>query len=277
MTTDTRPKVAFREVSGIRIFGMAKGAGMIQPNMATMLSTIVTDAGVAPGILAEMLREAADLSFNCITVDGDTSTNDTVLVLANGASGVQLAVGNPALDAFAAALKDLCVDLAQQIVRDGEGASKFITVRVEGATSDDDARRAAKAIANSPLVKTAFYGGDANWGRILAAVGYSGAEVDPNRAELWIAVGLRERENGGKGERADAHLLPLSHSPALTTALQLVASGQPLAYSEAAASAIFAEKAIDVTVKLGLGDGRATVWTCDLSHEYVDINGHYRT
>lgn len=275
MTTDTRPKIAFREVSGIRIFGMAKGAGMIQPNMATMLSTIVTDAGVASGILAEMLREAADLSFNCITVDGDTSTNDTVLVLANGASGVQLAVGNPALDAFAAALKDLCVDLAQQIVRDGEGASKFITVRVAGATSDSDARRAAKAIANSPLVKTAFYGGDANWGRILAAVGYSGAEVDPNRAELWIAVGSGEWENGGMGEEKIAPTLPFPHSPVST--LQLVASGQPLPYSEAAASAIFAEKSIDITVKLGLGDGRATVWTCDLSHEYVDINGHYRT
>ena len=156
---------------------------------------------------------------------------------------------------FAAALTSLCTDLAQQIARDGEGATKFITVRVEGAASDADARAAAKAVANSPLVKTAFYGGDANWGRILCAVGYSDAAVDPARADLWIAA--------GRGE--------------VTSPLQLVANGQPLAYSEEAASAIFAEKEIVVEVKLGLGDGQATVWTCDLSHEYVDINGHYRT
>ena len=157
---------------------------------------------------------------------------------------------------------DLCLSLNLALHRsraadrrDGEGATKFITVRVEGAASDADARVAAKAVANSPLVKTAFYGGDANWGRILCAVGYSGAAVDPARADLWIAA--------GRG--------------AVTSPLQLVANGQPLAYSEEAASAIFAEKEIVVEVKLGLGDGQATVWTCDLSHEYVDINGHYRT
>ena len=154
--------------------------------------------------------------------------------------------------AFAAALTELCTDLAQQIVHDGEGATKFITIRIRGAASDADARLAAKAVANSPLVKTAFYGGDANWGRILAAVGYSGAAVDPARAGLWIAAG-------------DA-------SP-----LQLVRGGQPLDYAEADAGAVFAGPEITVTVDLGLGAGRATVWTCDLSHEYVSINGHYRT
>ena len=194
MTTDTRPKIAFREVAppgreagGVRLFGMAKGAGMIHPNMATMLSTIITDAAIEPAVLAALLREAVEVSFNSVTVDGDTSTNDTVLVLANGASGRKLEAGSSELSALASALTSLCTDLAQQIARDGEGATKFITVRVAGAASDADARSAAKAVANSPLVKTAFYGGDANWGRILCAVGYSGAEVDPTRADLWIA------------------------------------------------------------------------------------------
>ena len=185
MTTDTRPKTAFREIGGVRIFGMCKGAGMIHPNMATMLAMIVTDAAIEPALLAEMLRQAVDVSFNCISIDGDMSTNDTVLLLANGASGWKLEAGSSkpsaSTSAFASALTSLCTDLAQQIVRDGEGATKFITIRVEGAASDADARTAAKAVANSPLVKTAFYGGDANWGRILAAVGYSGAMVGPEQ------------------------------------------------------------------------------------------------
>jgi glutamate N-acetyltransferase / amino-acid N-acetyltransferase len=275
MTTDTRPKTAFRRAGGCALFGMAKGAGMIHPNMATMLSMVVTDAAIDPAALGGMLPVAVDASFNCISVDGDTSTNDTVLILANGAAGAV----DPA--AFATALTELCSDLAQQIVRDGEGATKFITIRIEGAASDADARLAAKAVANSPLVKTAFYGGDANWGRILAAVGYSGAAVDPARANLSIAAGRgeaslakltgeergasRERPAGGQQRAGDA-------SP-----LQLVGGGQPLDYSEAEASAIFAGPEILVTVDLGLGVGRATVWTCDLSHEYVNINGHYRT
>jgi glutamate N-acetyltransferase/amino-acid N-acetyltransferase len=183
MTTDTRAKTAFRYLDGCALFGMAKGAGMIHPNMATMLSAIVTDAALAPGDLSRALRRAVDVSFNSISVDGDMSTNDTVLVLANGAAGPT----QPGR--FADALADLCADLAQQIVRDGEGATKFITIRITGAVSDEDARRAAKAVANSPLVKTAFYGGDANWGRVLAAIGYSGAEVDPDRAGLWVAAG----------------------------------------------------------------------------------------
>jgi glutamate N-acetyltransferase / amino-acid N-acetyltransferase len=256
MTTDTRPKIASRQVGGATIFGMAKGAGMIQPNMATMLSTIVTDAAVEPAALADMLRAAVEASFNSVTVDGDTSTNDTVLVLANGAAGTI----EPA--AFSAALTELCMDLARQIVRDGEGATKFITVQIEGAASIEDARLAAKAVANSPLVKTAFYGGDANWGRILAAVGYSGCAVAPDRTDLWIAPGTAKGRDGAT--------LPAS-------ALQLVGRGQPLAYSEQSASAIFAGADIIVIVNLGSGEGRATVWTCDLSHEYVNINGHYRT
>jgi glutamate N-acetyltransferase/amino-acid N-acetyltransferase len=251
MTTDTRSKTAFREAGGARLWGMCKGAGMIHPNMATMLAVVVTDAALSPTALDAALRAAVDRSFNCISVDGDMSTNDTVLALANGMAGEVDA------DAFAAALTELCADLAQQIVRDGEGATKFITIRVDGAASASDARLAAKAVANSPLVKTAFYGGDANWGRILAAVGYSGAAVNPAKADLWIAAGT--------GETASAERL------------QLVGSGRPLAYSEEAATAIFAGPEIFVSVELGLGLGNATVWTCDLSHAYVDINGHYRT
>lgn len=252
MTTDTRPKTAYRQVGDAVLWGMAKGAGMIHPNMATMLSVVVTDAPVSPRALDAMLRAAVDVSFNCISVDGDMSTNDTVLALANGTAGPV------EQHAFALALTELCTDLAQQIVRDGEGATKFITVRVLGAASEHDARIAAKAIANSPLVKTAFYGGDANWGRILAAVGYSGARVNPAEADLWIAPGTGAATAG----------------PAR---LQLVENGRPLAYSEDAATAIFQGAEIAVSVDLGLGGAQATVWTCDLSHGYVDINGHYRT
>ena len=252
MTTDTRPKVAFRQAGTTCLWGMAKGAGMIHPNMATMLSVIVTDAAVSPADLESALRTAVDVSFNAISIDGDMSTNDTVMVLANGAAGV--------VDqgVFADALTGLCTDLAQQIVRDGEGATRFVTIRVTGARTPADARTAAKAVANSPLVKTAIYGGDANWGRILAAVGYSGASVDPGCTDLWIAAGTEDAtECPGR--------------------VQLVGRGRPLAYSEEAATAIFKGVEIAITVALGLGGGSATVWTCDLSHDYVDINGHYRT
>ncbi|MGQ9490265.1 MAG: bifunctional glutamate N-acetyltransferase/amino-acid acetyltransferase ArgJ [Anaerolineae bacterium] len=268
MTTDTRPKVAFREAGGVRLFGMCKGAGMIHPNMATMLAVIVTDAAGEPTDLQEMLRAAVDVSFNAISVDGDTSTNDTVLLLANGASETRLLAPLASASTLTSALTSLCTDLAQQIVRDGEGATKFITIHVTGAVSDQDAKRAAKAIANSPLVKTAFYGGDANWGRILAAVGYSGAAVEPMKTDLWIAAGTGYGDTGGRGEEG---------MQSYGEALQLVHAGQPLSYSEEAASAIFAGQEINVTVALGLGSGQATVWTCDLSHAYVDINGHYRT
>lgn len=260
MTTDTRPKMATRQVeidgATVTMVGMCKGAGMIHPQMATMLALVCTDAVITPECLQEALRRAVDVSFNAVTVDGDTSTNDTVVVLANGA-----ALNDPidaadaaAFDAFARGLTELCIDLAQQIARDGEGATRFVTIIVEGAASDSDARRAAKAIANSPLVKTAIYGGDANWGRILAAVGYSGAEVDPERTSLYFAS-LRAGLDW----------------------LQVVERGQPLPYAEADAAARFGQPEVDIRVDLGLGEGRAVVWTCDLSHDYVTINGHYRT
>ncbi|NOZ26527.1 MAG: bifunctional glutamate N-acetyltransferase/amino-acid acetyltransferase ArgJ [Chloroflexi bacterium] len=260
MTTDTRPKTAgvTAEIKGatVTVAGMCKGAGMIHPNMATMLALVCTDAAITADALDVALRRAVDVSFNAVTVDGDTSTNDTVVVLANGLAGNDPIheTSSPEFAAFEEALRAVCVDLAQQIARDGEGATKFVAITVNGAADDADARRVAKAIANSPLVKTALYGGDANWGRILCAVGYSGAEVDPSRAGLFIA-----------SQKAGLDWL------------QIVDQGQPTAYEEEEAAARFAQSEIDIRVELGLGDGHATVWTCDLSHGYVDINAHYRT
>ena len=263
MTTDTRPKLFTRtvELAGgqARLTGIAKGAGMIHPDMATMLSAIVTDAAISQLLLQQALRSAVDRSFNRISVDGDTSTNDTVIALANGMAENNeiLAADDPNYGAFVAALTDLCADLAQAIVRDGEGATRFVAIRVEGATSDEAAHAAANTVATSPLVKTAFFGGDANWGRILAAVGRAGVPVTPERASLFINGGADGRQRLGE--------------------LQLVQAGQPLPYSEAQAAAIFAQPEIDVRVALGLGDGSAVVWTCDLSHDYVSINGDYRS
>jgi glutamate N-acetyltransferase/amino-acid N-acetyltransferase len=219
---------------------------MIHPNMATMLALVATDASVDPAALQAMLRRAVDRSFNAITVDGDTSTNDTVLVLANGLAGAVDA------GAFEAALTAVCQDLAQQIVRDAEGGSKFVAVRVSGAASEADARRIAQTIATSVLVKTAVYGGDPNWGRVLAAAGRSGVELDPARCALWFAG------DGG-------------------AEFQVVAGGTPLAYDEVAAAAIFACQDLAIRLDLGAGDAEATVWTSDLTHEYVTLNAHYRT
>lgn len=255
MTTDTRPKRAAVEVDlpggRVTIGGMAKGAGMIHPDMATLLGIITTDAFVSPADLDILLRRAVDASFNAISIDGDTSTNDTVLLLANGASGVivndQVSSGR-----FAAALVDLCVQLAQMIVRDGEGVTKFVTVRVTGAATSGDARLVANAIATSPLVKTAFAGGDPNWGRIMMATGRSGATLDQRRLALWVG-------------RPDA------------VPLQLVRDGTPTDYAEADAAAVFAGPEFVVQVDLGIGDGAATIWTTDLTHEYVTINADYRT
>lgn len=263
MTTDTRPKLATRTVQlgdvTATITGIAKGAGMIHPNMATMLAVIATDAFIAQPLLQQALTQAVDVSFNRISVDGDTSTNDTVLLLANSLADNEeiVDVGSPAYTAFSAALTDLCTELAQAIVRDGEGATRFVTVRVHGAATDAEAHQAANTIATSPLVKTAFFGGDANWGRILAAVGRAGIQVEPARCDLFIDGGPDATTRTGE--------------------LQLVAGGVPLSYSEAAATAIFAQPEIDVRVELGLGDGAATVWTSDLSYDYVRINGDYRT
>ncbi len=249
MTTDTRPKIAsVRLASGCVITGIAKGAGMIAPNMATMLSIIATDADVSREVLARALASAAGQSFNRIVVDGDMSTNDTVLVLANGASGVTLSEAE-----FIEALTGVCTQLAQAIVRDGEGATKFVTVDVTGAASEASARTVARQIATSPLVKTAFYGADPNWGRILCAAGYSGIDLDPARLALWLT---------------DTHGKPM---------IQLVEAGSPLDYDEKAAIGLMQAAEWGVRLDLGAGTAHALVWTCDLSHEYVTINGHYRT
>jgi glutamate N-acetyltransferase/amino-acid N-acetyltransferase len=263
MTTDTRPKLATRQVTlgdvTATITGIAKGAGMIHPNMATMLAVIATDAFIAQPLLQQALSAATAVSFNCISIDGDTSTNDTVLLLANGLADNEEIVeaSSPEFATFSAALTSLCTELAQAIVRDGEGATRFVTVQVCGAANDAEAHQAANTIATSPLVKTAFFGGDANWGRILAAVGRAGIQVDPARCDLFIDGGPDATTRTGE--------------------LQLVAGGVPLPYSEAAATAIFAQPEIDVRVELGLGGGAATVWTSDLSYDYVRINGDYRT
>ncbi len=263
MTTDTLPKLETRtvELSGnpCRMTGMAKGAGMIHPNMATMLAVIATDAAIAPGLLQRALEEAVAVSFNRISIDGDTSTNDGVILLANGLCGN--ASIDSAADAdyapFVAALSELCLALAQAVVRDGEGATKFVTIEISGAVDAAQAHDAANTVATSPLVKTALFGGDANWGRILAAVGRSRATVDPQRAALYINGGTRHGERLGE--------------------LQLVQAGTPLAYSEADASTLFAQPELDVRVELGVGSAGATVWTSDLSYDYVRINGDYRT
>jgi glutamate N-acetyltransferase / amino-acid N-acetyltransferase len=255
MTTDTRLKMASIQQDGYNIVGIAKGAGMIAPNMATMLSVVVTDAAIPAAILQDCLRQAADVSYNRITVDGDTSTSDTVLLLANGVSGVKVEDG-AALEKFQKALVEVSQSLAKAIVADGEGATKFIAIEVEGAPDNHAAWEIANTIANSPLVKTAFAGSDANWGRIMMAAGRAGVSFDQNKSNLWFDYGAE-----GVTEKA----------------LQVLAEGQPTDYAEAFASDIFAAHDISVKLRLGEGEGHATVWTCDLSHEYVSINADYRT
>ncbi|MFA7059197.1 MAG: bifunctional glutamate N-acetyltransferase/amino-acid acetyltransferase ArgJ [Pedobacter sp.] len=253
MTTDTFPKMEARscQAGGVSytVAGIAKGAGMIMPNMATMLSFIITDARVDPTVLEKAFRSAVDTSFNAITVDGDTSTNDTCLIMANGmAENPAISAGSPEAQEFEILLHDVLLSLAKQIVKDGEGATKFVEVRLTGARSDGDAKRAALAIANSSLVKTAFFGQDANWGRIFAAVGYSGIEVDPSRLSL--------RFND----------VCMAHNG-------VFAGGD----AEARGTVVLRKNEFTVTVDLGLGNGSATVYTSDLSHEYVSINADYRT
>lgn len=242
MTTDTRPKAVSRHFAGYTITAIAKGSGMIAPNMATMLAMIATDAAIPQPALQAALSRVNQISFNRISVDGDTSTNDTVLLLANGASGV-----TPDMTEFEAALTEVCTALAHMIVRDGEGATKFITIRVAGASDDSAAHAIANTIATSPLVKTAFYGNDANWGRIIAAAGRAGIPLDPTALNLWF------------------------------DAVQVVANGTPTGYLEADAAAVFAQEEIEVRLAVGVGAGQATVWTCDFSHDYVSINADYRT
>lgn len=253
MTTDTFPKMEARsgQAGGFNytVAGIAKGAGMIMPNMATMLSFIITDAAVDPAFLDNSFRCAVDTSFNAITVDGDMSTNDTCLIMANGmANNPTIKPGTPEAENFKALLHDVLLSLAKQIVKDGEGATKFVEVRVTGARNDADAKRAALAIANSSLVKTAFFGQDANWGRIFAAVGYSGAEVDQSS-------------------------LSLSFDDVIMATKGIFAGGD----TEARGTEVLKKREFTVTVDLGLGSGTTTVYTSDLSHEYVSINADYRT
>jgi glutamate N-acetyltransferase / amino-acid N-acetyltransferase len=254
MTTDTRPKLASISVTAgggaYTIAGISKGAGMIAPNMATMLGIIVTDARLDSAQAQRCIKAAVDRSYNRIVVDGDMSTNDTVLLLANGHSGSAPETPEE-WAAFQAGLEAVCTRLAQEIVRDGEGVTKFVTVQVTGARSDDDARRMANTIATSALVKTAFYGHDANWGRIIAAAGRAGVPLEADRLRLTIAAGADE--------------------------LLLVSGGAPTGYREVDAARIFRQPEATVILDCGLGDGAAEVWTCDLSHEYVTINGDYRT
>jgi len=245
-TTDTFAKWASRRVGDYTITGIAKGSGMIHPNMATMLSFIATDAPLTQAQLQALLTRVVRQSFNAISVDGDTSTNDTVYLLSSG-----LGLGHAALtDAteFEAALTGLCIELAQMIVRDGEGVSKFVTIHIEGAASVDDAYHVGRTIAVSPLVKTAFAGSDANWGRIVAAAGNAGIAFDADRISL-SCDNVMMMENG-----------------------QLHAD-----YCDAAGMAVFAQLEFSITLNLGMGDAAATIWTGDLTHEYITINAEYRT
>ncbi len=253
-TTDTFAKGAQASAmvgeTRVELVGIIKGSGMIAPDMATMLGYIFTDADIAPAFLQECLNRANGETFSCITVDGDTSTSDTVLAFATGKANNARIEGWDSLgaDAFAAALCDLCRQLAQLVVRDGEGASKFITVRVSGAVDDGSARRVGLAIANSPLVKTAIAGEDANWGRVVMAVGKAGEPAD--RDKLSIAFG---------GVWAARNGMPVDD------------------YDEAPVAEHLKGQEIDLAVELGMGDGRATVWTCDLTHGYIAINADYRS
>jgi len=253
MTTDTFPKVevATCRIKGkrVKLCGMVKGAGMIRPNVATMLSFLMTDARIKAPLLQKMLKAAAEASYNRITIDGDMSTNDTVFLLANGRAD------HPALDrmdrdaeAFQKMLSELCEMLAKSVVRDGEGATKFIEVVVKGAKDREDARTAAYAVAHSPLVKTAFFGEDANWGRILCALGYSGARIDPTKVDVSFDKAPMVKKGMGVGRRGEER-----------------------------AGKVLKQKSFRVTIDLHLGKGEFSVFTTDLSLEYVKINGSYRS
>ena len=255
MTTDTVPKGASRRVAidgvDVTVTGIAKGAGMIHPDMATMLAFVATDAPIGAALLDAMTREIAGVSFNGITIDGDTSTNDSFVVAASGKAGVA-----PLVDAtdrriplIHRAIEEVAVELAQAIVRDGEGATKFIAIRVEGGANVDECRRIAFAIAHSPLVKTAFFASDPNLGRIVCAIGNAASpDLDPARVSFWLD-----------------DVLVVDHG------------GRAASYTEAQGQRVMKQAEITVRVELGRGDARATVWTCDLSHEYVSINADYRS
>jgi len=257
MTTDTRPKEAAARVcvgdTEVTIAGMCKGAGMIHPDMATMLALMLTDASISPALLKTALDRVVERTFNMITVDGDMSTNDTVLVLANGRAGndVLSDLNSSEYRAFEGGLLAVATELAQGLVRDGEGATTFVTIRVSGAETWAAAKQVAKTIATSTLVKTAIYGQDANWGRVICAAGYSGVDIEPERLHL--------RMSGGEDS------------------LELVREGAPFEIDEDRAAVILSGAEVTFALDLGMGQAEATVWTCDLSHSYVDINAHYRT
>ena len=256
MTTDTIPKAASREAKignnhTVRATGIAKGSGMIRPNMATMLSFIATDANIAQPVLQLMTQEIADMSFNCITVDGDTSTNDSFVIIATGKSGQSEIdnIADPRYEQLKDMLGSLALELAQAIVRDGEGATKFMTIQVENAGSRDEARQVAYAIAHSPLVKTAFFASDPNLGRLLAAIGYAGIDdLDVDHIKMWLDDVL-VAENGGRAE----------------------------SYTEAQGQAVMNQAEITIRVDLHRGQAKGVVYTCDFSHEYVSINADYRS
>ncbi len=255
MTTDIVAKATSRKVAlngqDFALTGIAKGSGMIHPNMATMLSFVATDAPVSCEALEAILRHAVNKSFNCITVDGDTSTNDSCILIATGATAASVIMddGDPRFPTLRDAVTELMIQLAQAIVRDGEGATKFMAIRVEGGRDEAECKQIAYAIARSPLVKTAFFASDPNLGRILAAVGYAGvADLDVDRIKLWLG-GVLVAENGGR-------------SPS---------------YQESEGARVMAAPEIEVRLHLGRGDALATVWTCDFSYDYVKINAEYRT
>jgi glutamate N-acetyltransferase/amino-acid N-acetyltransferase len=232
----------------VHLVGCAKGAGMIHPNMATTLAFVTTDAAIAPALLQKTLKGVTASTFNAISIDGDTSTNDTLLILANGAAGAPaIKAGSSAHRAFTSALGDVCHSLALQIVADGEGAQRVIEIEVRGAKTDAAARRIAETIATSPLVKTAFAGGDPNWGRIFAAAGRAGIAFDPDRVDITMA------------------------------GIPVLRRGQPLDFNERAASNRLLAQNVPILVNLHAGLARARYWTCDLTAEYVRINASYRT
>ncbi|HTX13769.1 MAG TPA: bifunctional glutamate N-acetyltransferase/amino-acid acetyltransferase ArgJ [Candidatus Baltobacteraceae bacterium] len=253
MTTDTRPKWAAAKcrigAKQVRLLGCAKGSGMIEPHMATMLAFIATDAAIPPALLSRALKAVVDRTFNSITVDGDTSTNDTVAVLANGESGAKKIknAGSADFAAFAAALESVCKSLALAIVEDGEGAQRVIEIEVRGASSDRAADRIARTIANSPLVKTAFAGADPNWGRILAAAGRSGAKFNFELVDISVA------------------------------GIEVCRGGREYPFDEITTHEKMLEKFVPIAIDLHAGSGVARVWTCDLTKEYIQINASYRT
>jgi len=253
MTTDAFPKMCGRIINidgqEVRLLGLAKGAGMIHPDMATMLAFVVTDAVLVDGLLDAALRQSVNASFNRITVDRDTSTNDMVLLLASGdAENQEISEGSAALGQFCGALNEIMLELAKMIARDGEGATKLVRIQINGAASDADALAAARSVATSQLVKTAFFGEDANWGRIIAAVGYSGADVDPDKVNISFDD------------------------------VAMVSNGLGLdSAQEARASEVLKKPEFTVTVELALGEGSAYYYTSDLTYDYIKINAHYRT